>query len=55
MTKLTIGEICEKLDVLTSLENKLRAGQELNETYREEVAELLSEYADYLLGIKVVV
>ena len=31
--KLTIGEICEKLDILTSLENKLREGEDLNEKY----------------------
>ena len=51
--KVTVGELCEKLDILTSLENKLRDGKELNEIEREEVAELLSDYADLLLGIKV--
>ena len=53
MSKFSIGEIVEKLDILTSLENKLRDGKELNEIEREEVAELLSDYADLLLGIKV--
>ena len=51
--KLTIGEICEKLDILTSLENKLREGKDLNDFDREEAAEMLSDYADLLLGIKV--
>ena len=51
--KLTIGEICEKLDILTSLEHKLREGEDLNDLYREEAAEMLSDYADLLLGIKV--
>lgn len=53
MAKLTIGEICEKLDILTSLENKLRNGNDLNEIDREEAAEMLSDYADLLLGIKI--
>ena len=51
--KITIGEICEKLDILTSLENKLREGKDLNNLDREEAAEMLSDYADLLLGIKV--
>lgn len=51
--KVTIGEICEKLDILTSLENKLREGKILNDFDREEAAEMLSDYADLLLGIKV--
>lgn len=51
--KLTIGEICEKLDILTSLENKLREGKDLNDFDSEEAAEMLSDYADLLLGIKV--
>lgn len=51
--KLTIGEICEKLDILTSLENKLREGKDLNDFDREEAAEMLSDYADLLLDIKV--
>lgn len=51
--KLTIGEICEKLDILTSLENKLRDGKDLNNLDREEAADMLSDYADLLLGTKV--
>ena len=56
MTKFTIGEIVEKLDRLTSLENKMRDGKEvyeLDKIDREDIADLLSEYADLLLGIKV--
>ena len=56
MTKFTIGEIVEKLDLLGSLENKMRNGKEVYELDmidREYVADLLSEYADLLLGIKV--
>ena len=51
--KVTVGELCEKLDILTSLENKLREGKDLNDFDREEAAEMLSDYADLLLGIKV--
>ena len=50
MAKVTIGEISEKLDILISLENKLREGRDFD---REEAADMLSEYADLLLGIKV--
>ena len=56
MTKFTIGEIVEKLDRLTSLENKMRDGKEVHELDKfdfEDIADLLSEYADLLLGIKV--
>ena len=51
-----IVEIVEKLDRLTSLENKMRDGKEVHELDkfdREDIADLLSEYADLLLGIKV--
>lgn len=51
--KVTVGELCEKLDVLISLENKLREGKDLKDFDREEAAEMLSDYADLLLGIKV--
>ena len=56
MTKFTIGEIVEKLDRLTSLENKMRNEEVLDNIDRfdrEDIADLLSEYADLLLGIKV--
>ena len=51
--KITIGELCEKLDILNSLENKLRDGTTLKDVELEEIADMLSEYADLLLGIKV--
>ena len=51
--KITVGELCEKLDILTSLENKLRDGTTLNGFEFEEIADMLSEYADLLLGTKV--
>lgn len=53
MTKFTIGEIVEKLDRLGSLENKMRNEEALDNFDREDIADLLSEYADLLLGIKV--
>ena len=49
--KITVGGLCEKLDILNSLENKLRDGATLKDF--EEIADMLSEYADLLLGIKV--
>lgn len=39
MSKLTIGEICEKLDNLAVLEDTLRADHEFD--YNEEVADML--------------
>ena len=51
--KITVGGLCEKLDILTSLENKLRDGTTLKDFELEEIANMLSEYADLLLGIKV--
>lgn len=54
--KLTVGELCEKLDILTSLENKLRDKNRetiLEDFHFEEIADMLSEYADLLLGIEV--
>ena len=51
--KMTVGELCEKLDILNSLENKLRDGATLKDFELEEIADMLSEYADLLLGIKV--
>ena len=51
--KITVGELCEKLDILISLENKLRDGKTLEDLELEEIADMLSEYADLLLGIKV--
>ena len=52
--KVTVGELCEKLDILTSLENKLRDRKKVLEDFEfEEIADMLSEYADLLLGIKV--
>lgn len=52
--KITVGELCEKLDVLTSLENKLRDRKTVLEDFDfEEIADMLSEYTDLLLGIKV--
>ena len=51
--KVTVGELCEKLDVLTSLENKLRDRKTLSDFEFDEIADKLSEYADLLLGIKV--
>lgn len=51
--KITVGELCEKLDILNSIENKLRDGTTLNDVELEEIADMLSEYADLLLGIKV--
>ena len=51
--KITVGELCEKLDILTSLENKLRDGKTLKGSEFEEIADMLSEYADLLLGTKV--
>ena len=50
--KITVGGLCEKLDILNSLENKLRDGTTLKDFEFEEIA-MLSEYADLLLGIKV--
>lgn len=51
--KITVGGLCEKLDILNSLENKLRDGTTLKDFELEEIADMLSEYADLLLGIKV--
>ena len=51
--KITVGELCEKLDILNSLENKLRDGTTLKDSELEEIADMLSEYADLLLGTKV--
>lgn len=51
--KVTVGELCGKLDVLTSLENKLRDRKVLEDFDFDEIADMLSEYADLLLGIKV--
>lgn len=51
--KVTVGELCEKLDVLISLENKLRDGTTLNQFEFNEIADILSEYEDLLSGIKV--
>ena len=51
--KITVGGLCEKLDTLNSLEIKLRNGTTLNDFEFEEIADMLSEYADLLLGIKV--
>ena len=51
--KITIGELCEKLDILNSLENKLRDGTTLKDVELEEIADMLSEYADLLLGIEI--
>lgn len=51
--KITVGGLCEKLDILNSLENKLRDGSTLKDSEFEEMADMLSEYADLLLGIKV--
>lgn len=53
MSKVTIGEICEKLDILCHLEDSLRSGKDLSDVEREEAAELISEYGDVLLGIEV--
>lgn len=53
MSKFTIGEIVEKLDIINSLENKSRRGETLDDIDRENIVDLLSEYADLLLGIKV--
>ena len=51
--KITVGDLCDKLDILNSLENKLRDGTALNDFELEEIADVLSEYADLLLGINV--
>ena len=51
--KVTVAELCEKLDVLISLENKLRDKTILKDFEYEEIADMLSEYADLLSGIKV--
>ena len=51
--KITVGELCEKLDILNSLENKLRDGATLKDVEFEEIADILSEYADLLLGIEI--
>lgn len=51
--RITIGGLCEKLDILTSLENKLRDGITLKDFEFEELADMLSEYADLLLGVEV--
>ena len=51
--KITIGELCEKLDILNSLENKLRDTTTLKDFDFEEIADMLSEYADLLLGIEI--
>ena len=51
--KITVGGLCEKLDILTSLENKLRDGKTLKDFELEETADMLCEYADLLLGIMV--
>lgn len=53
MIKVTIGEICEKLDILCHLEDVLKSGKVLDDIDRENAAELISEYADILTGIKV--
>ena len=50
--KVTVGELCEKRDILTSLENKLRDGTTLNGFEFEEIADMLYEYEDLLLGTK---
>ena len=51
--KITVGGLCENLDILNSLENKLRDGTTLKDVEFEEIADMLSEYADLLLGIEV--
>lgn len=51
--KITVGELCDKLDILTSLKNKLRDGKTLEDFELEEITDMLSEYADFLLGIKI--
>ena len=51
--KITVGELCDKLDILNSLEDKLRDGTTLQDFELEKIADMLSEYADLLLGIKV--
>lgn len=51
--EITVGGLCEKFYILTSLENKLRDGKTLNSFEFEEIADILHEYADLLLGIKV--
>ena len=53
MSKFNIGEIVEKLDRLELLEGELRRGEVLDDIDREDIIDLLSEYADLLLGIKV--
>lgn len=50
MAKISIGAICEKLDILTALENRLREGRDFD---REKAADMLAEYADLLLALKV--
>lgn len=53
MIKLTTSEICEKLDALWHVEDVLRSGKVLNDADREQAAELISEYTNALLDIKV--
>ena len=49
--KHTIGEICNKIDTLETLDTTLRGASENEE--REEAADLLEEYAVFLRCVKV--
>lgn len=53
MAKRRIGEICESLDFINMYEDKLKNGDDLDNFDRETIADLLSQYADVLLGLKV--
>lgn len=53
MSKMTVGEIDERVNILIALENKLRDGNDLDKYDRAELADILSDYVDLLLGIEV--
>ena len=54
MNKLTIREILEKVDNINAFETLLlREDKDLDFSDREDITEMLSEYEDLLLRIKV--
>ena len=47
--KITVGELCEKLDILNSLENKLRDGTTLQDFELEKIADMINDF--YSMGV----
>ena len=57
MATMTIYELSEKIETLRNLSSEVRysEGKVLKISTRDEVADLLNEYADRLLSIKVTI